>query len=585
MNVRDPIRLEIFKNALESIADGMALTIVRTSRSTIVRSCLDFSTGVLDGNGELVGQGACLPMHLGGMMPALKACLDRYDGDVNPGDILVSNDPYEGGSHLPDIFLYKPVFVGGIITGYMCAMAQHTDIGGRVAGGNACDSTEIYQEGLRIPPLKLYREGVPDETLFRILEKAVRLPDKVLGDLTAQITALDYGQSGWIKLVERFGVEGFSSAIEELLDYTEELTRQALLTLPNGTWSFTDYIDDDGFGVGPIPIVTTLTKEGDALYADFTGTGPQAKGAINPVKATSEGMVYAALKTALGALGAEIPNTSGYFRPVTMHMPAGSFINPNPPAPVAARSMGCIRLFQSIMGAFAQMLPQAIPACSGGSEYGSGISGYDKSKTPWKPWIQMDFANETAIGGFSYKDGTDAQGCYNTNLANIPVEEIEAEQPLLVEEYALVPDTEGAGMYRGGLGMSRKYRYLLDETLVQMRADREEHTPYGLFGGEPSAPTEIDVQTGDQVKRMPTKFLATFDAGDTLRIQWPGAGGWGNPLERSPELLLDDVIEEKITVGRARSVYGVVIDDVARTVDQEQTHSLRHGTPGKNSKG
>ena len=344
MNVRDPIRLEIFKNALESIADGMALTIVRTSRSTVVRSCLDFSTGVLDGNGELVGQGMCLPMHLGGMMPGLKACLERYDGDVNPGDILVSNDPYEGGSHLPDIFLYKPVFVGGIITGYMCAMAHHTDIGGRVAGGNACDSTEIYQEGLRIPPLKLYREGVPDETLFRILEKAVRLPDKVLGDLTAQITALDYGQSGWMKLVERFGVEGFSSATEELLDYTEELTRQALLTLPNGTWSFTDYIDDDGFGVGPIPIVTALTKEGDALHADFTGTGPQAKGAINPVKATSEGMVFAALKTALGALGAEIPNTSGYFRPVTMHMPEGSFINPNPPAPVAARSMGCIRL-------------------------------------------------------------------------------------------------------------------------------------------------------------------------------------------------------------------------------------------------
>ena len=221
------------------------------------------------------------------------------------------------------------------------------------------------------------------------------------------------------------------------------------------------------------------------------------------------------------------------------------------------------------------MLPQAIPACSGGCEYGSGISGYDKSKTPWKPWIQMDFANETAIGAFAYKDGTDAQGCYNTNLANIPVEEIEAEQPLLVEEYALVADTEGAGMYRGGLGMSRKYRYLLDETLVQMRADREEHTPYGLFGGEDSAPTEIHAQYGKEVKTMPTKFLSTFDAGDALRIQWPGAGGWGNPLERSPELLLDDVIAEKITVERARSVYGVVIDNVARTIDYKQTQLLR----------
>ena len=218
--------MEVIKNALESIADGMALTVVRTSRSSVVRTSLDFSTGVLDSKGELVGQSACSPTHLGGMMPALQACLDHYEGRIHPGDVFISNDPYEGGSHLPDIFLFKPIFVDDRIVAYLCAMAHHTDIGGRVAGGNACDSTEIYQEGLRIPPLKLRERGEQNETIIRILEKAVRVPDKVLGDLRGQEAALFYGEREYTKLVERYGIDGLQSAITQLLDYTEELTRK-----------------------------------------------------------------------------------------------------------------------------------------------------------------------------------------------------------------------------------------------------------------------------------------------------------------------------------------------------------------------
>ena len=227
--VTDRIRLEVLKNALEGIADGMALTLIRTSRSSVVRSGLDFSTGVLSANGDLIGQGACQPMHLGGMMPALQSCIKRYKGNINPGDIFITNDPYEGGSHLPDIFQYKPLFIGDKLIGFACAMTHHTDIGGRVAGGNACDSTEIYQEGLRIPPLKLYEAGEPNETMFRIIEKAVRVPDKVMGDILGQVAAMNYGEQEYMKLINRYGIEGLDAHTEEMLDYTEELTRNLSL--------------------------------------------------------------------------------------------------------------------------------------------------------------------------------------------------------------------------------------------------------------------------------------------------------------------------------------------------------------------
>ena len=279
----DAGRLEVLKNALEGIADGMAMTVMRTARSSVVRQSTDFSTAILSEKGDLIGQGFCLPPHMGGMVPALEAVKERYEGQMLPGDMYVLNDPYEGGSHLPDIFVFKPVFHNTTIISYVCAMAHHTDIGGRVAGGNACDSTEIFQEGLRIPPVKLFEEGVPNETVFRILEKAVRVPDIVMGDLAAQVAAIHYGEEEFLKIGERYGIENLQQYTEELLDYTEELTRAAIRKMPDGSWTFTDYIDDDGFDPGPIVITATVTKKDDEILVDFTGTSPQCKGAIQPV--------------------------------------------------------------------------------------------------------------------------------------------------------------------------------------------------------------------------------------------------------------------------------------------------------------
>jgi N-methylhydantoinase B len=506
------------------------------------------------------------------MTPALKACTDRYEGRIYPGDILVTNDPYEGGSHLPDIFLFKPVWVGERIVAYLCAMAHQTDIGGRVPGGNACDSTEIYQEGLRIPPLKFQERGEPNETLMRIIEKAVRVPDKVLGDIKGQEAALYYGEREYTKLVAQYGIEGLESAVDELLDYTEELTRKSIASMPDGTWTFSDIVDNDGFDDVPIKIVATVTKKGDHIWVDFDGTAPQCRAAIQPVFDTTKAMVYAVLRSVMEG---EIPNTAGYFRPVTISAPEGTFVNPLPPAPVAARALGCRRITHALYGAFAQMLPDRVFACPGGAEVGVGVGGYDKSKTPWKAWVQLEFHNETACGGRPTKDGTDGQGSNISNLANIPAETIEAEQPIRIEEYALVPDTDGAGKFRGGLGMVRTYRYLLDDTVVQVRSDREKTAPYGLHGGLPSTTTEVTVTKGGQTRAMPTKFLDTLNSGDTLRISWPGAGGWGDPLERDPESVLWDVVEDKVGLQRARDVYGVAVDMGHRAIDWEETRRLR----------
>jgi len=263
--VRDPVRLEILKNALEAIADSMAITVVRTCRSSVVRTAMDFSTSLLTPKAELIGQGMTQSIHLGAMPPALKACLQYYDGRIHPGDILINNDPYEGGSHLPDVFLFKPIFVGDVIAAYVCAMSHHTDMGGRVFGSNACDNTEIYQEGLRIPPLKLYDQGVPNETLFRLFEKGVRVPEQVLGDLLGNVAALQLGEREYTRLVQQIGLEELLSHQEEILDYTESLTRSLIRTMPDGQWQFTDYLDNDGVTPDPIAIVVNLTKEGDSL--------------------------------------------------------------------------------------------------------------------------------------------------------------------------------------------------------------------------------------------------------------------------------------------------------------------------------
>lgn len=566
---RDPASLEIIRNALESVADSMAITLYRTARSAVVRLGWDFSTAILNANGDLVGQGMCHPVHLGGMMPALEGCLRRYSNNINPGDILIINDPYEGAQHLPDIYLFKPVFHNLKLVAFAGAICHHADIGGRVPGGQGFDNTEIQQEGLRIPALKLYAEGKPNETLFRLLEKAVRTPEEVLGDLKACIAAIELGEREILKLMTRLGIDRYLALTRDLIDYTERLTRKRIEALPDGSWSFSDYIDDDGITDETITVRATVTKIADRIHVDFAGTSPQCRGSITGLFHMNMNYVYMAMRALLGT---DIPNTAGFNRPIEVTAPSGSFVNPRPPAAVGARQLGGRRINHAVWGALAQMAPERCFACPGGSDASMATSG---SGPDQKTWVLTEGFNETACGGRPDKDGMEGQGSNVTNQANTPVEIIETEYPIRITRYGFAPDTEGAGKFRGGLALVRDFEYLADNIDVRVRCDRTKYPPWGILGGGNARPGEVSLTTNGMTRSLLGKSTLRVKRGDRIHTQWCGGGGYGNPLERESERVLDDVTAQKISPDRAREVYGVVIDVANSRIDHVATAALR----------
>jgi N-methylhydantoinase B len=566
----DPIKRELLKNAFVTIADNMVLTVVRTSRSTVVKNNLDFSASICDGAGQLIAQGLSIPVHLGATMPALKGCLDYFGDDIHPGDIMISNDPYEGASHLNDVFMFKPVFVGDRRIAFMSVILHHTDMGGRVPGGNATDSTEIFQEALRTPPVKGCERGRPNDAVFRILRKNVRVPDKVMGDFRAQVASINIGEQEMLRLTEDYEVDELQTYMTDLIDYSERLTRASIASLPDGEVEFTDWNDDDGVGDQPVTFHVKLTVRGDEVLVDFTGTSPQTTGALNPNLWFTISATYAALRTALDPA---IPNNAGLYRPITVICPEGTFVNPRFPAPVGARGQAGYRIRSLVLGALAQLMPGRMPACAGGSEFAIVVAGYDR--VDWKPFLLLEFHNMTGHGGGPDRDGQDAGPYCLGNVANTPVEVVEAETPVLIEQYAFLPDTGGPGKFRGALGIVRQYRMLAAESTVQVRSDRQRHRPWGLFGGKGGAPGRCIKNPGNGEIRLPSKFVQTFTKEDVFRVEMPGSGGYGEPFERDPSAVIKDVVGEKMTLDHARREYGVVIDPETLRVDDAATRAER----------
>ena len=564
-----PIQLELLKNALESLVDEMAITVVRTAYSTNLRNSMDFSTGFCDAQGNLVAQGLCLPLHLGSLPDGLAAVLNRYREDINEGDVFLLNDPYEGGTHLPDIYLYKPIFVEGELLGFSTAIAHHTDIGGRVAGGNACDSTEIYQEGLRIPPLKLYEAGRPVQALFDLIERNVRVPKNALGDLRSQLAACHICERELVKLAQTHGVERLRQGFDQLLSYSESLTRSEIAQFPDGSYTFTDVIDDDGIDPDPIPIKVTITVVGEDLEVDFAGTAPQVKGAINSALSFTRSAVYACLRCLMGD---GIPTNSGFFRALDISVPPATLANPVLPAPVAARGLTGFRLANAIMGALAQMAPDVVPACEVGGDTGISVGGYREDRTPF---VFLEFLF-SGWGGRPDRDGIDGCASVVVNFSNNPAEVIEAEYPLQILNYGFLPDTGGPGKYRGGLALVREYRFTEKEGTLQIRSDRHRSKPYPLNGGHPGTLSANVLNPQKEALALPAKTLLTINNGDILRHTLAGAGGHGNPLQRDPERVLDDVRNEKVSLDAAREIYGVAIDPDTWSVDHSLTTSLRN---------
>jgi N-methylhydantoinase B len=566
---RDPIAFELFKNTLFSIADEMALTIFRTAYSGVLKDVMDYSTAFCDGEGKTVAQGLTLPAHLCSIPEALTATIRRYGDRMQPGDIYCLNDPFEGGMHLPDVFILKPLFYRGERLAFAATVCHQTDMGGRVAGSNASDSTETYQEGLRIPPVKMYDRGEPNETLFRLIEKNVRVPVRVLGDMRSQLAACHIAEAAFLRLVEQHGPETVLRYMQELIDYAERLTRAAVRELPDGEWSFEDWIDDDGIDFGkPIPLKVTLRKTGQTLVADWTGSSPQVKGAINNTLSFTKAATYTCVKSILPP---DIPNNEGFYRAIQVIAPPGTIANCVLPAATAARGLTGFRMVDCCFGALAAMLPDRVFAASEGGNTGISIGGYYADRTPF---IYVDFLC-SAWGGRPWADGLDGNANMMANLSSQPVEVCEVEHPLEILAFEFIQDVAGPGKYRGGMSVRRDYRFLEEEAVLQVRADRRAFRPYGLYGGQPGKPSVNILNPATEPRVLTAKVTTVIKRGDVFRHEQPGPGGWGDPLEREPGRVLRDVRNEFVSVAAGRADYGVVIEPASWTVDEAATATLR----------
>jgi N-methylhydantoinase B len=549
----DPVRRELLKNALVTTADNALVMVMRTARTSNVKNSMDFSAAVCDGQGRLVAQGLAVPVHLGVVMPALEACLAYFGNDIHEGDVLASNDPYSGCSHLNDIFTFKPVFVDGRRVAFVSLILHHTDLGGRVPGGNAADSMEIFEEGLRIPPVKIVEGGNLNGTLMRIIEFNTRVPERVIGDVRAQLAALGQAAKEVEKLARTWQPNVLDAYLEDLIDYAEVLTRADIARLPDGEVEFEEWNDDDGIGNGPIRIHLKLTKKGSEIEADFSATDDDKGGAVHCNRAFTVSCTYAAIRTVLDAA---IPNNAGLYRAITVKTRPGTFVDVRYPAAVGSRGQVGFRLRSIVLGALAKLLPGRLPACAGGSEFAIAASGNDASG---RRFLHLEFHNSTGLGGGPNADGQDAGPYCIGNLANVPVELIEAEHPLRIEEYAFLPDTGGAGRYRGALGIVRQYRLLVDDVQVQVRSDRFKSKPWGLFGGNPGAGASATLNPGRATEAaLPSKFTRRFGRNDVLRFEMAGAGGYGEPCERDSISVNEDIRQGKLTPAHARAAYGGV---------------------------
>jgi N-methylhydantoinase B len=576
----DPITFEVIKNGLDAIADQMALVLMRTAYSPIVRDSLDFSTAVCDHRGRTVAQGLLTALHLGSFPFAMRNLVARHGGKMKAGDVFLFNDPYgSGGMHLPDIYLIKPVIEGGRVVGYATALVHHTDIGGITPGSIAVHATEIYQEGLRIPLVKLYDAGVPNETLLALIESNVRVPHKVMGDLRAQIASVERGEQGFRELLARYGAEELERYCDAMQIHAERAMRAQIAALPDGTYEFVDHIDGLGETPEPIRFQVKVTIDGDGAIVDWTGTSPQVAAAIN----APGPFVHSACFIAFRCLaGRDIPNAEGYMRPIKVIAPLGTIVNPELPGAANARGITGFRAVDAVFGALAQAAPDRIPAAGEGGATNFGIGG----RLNGAPYV---FAETVmgAWGGRPDRDGLDGAANLAANQSNQPVEVIEADNPVEILQYGLVQNSGGPGRYRGGMALVRIYRFTGESGLTTFRTDRRLHPPYGLNGGAMGTPCWNILNPGPGQRVLPVLPMEGYRlvAGDVFAHVTAGAGGHGDPLARDPARVLEDLIDEKITPDYARQIYGVALSADGAAIDAAATAKLRRAhrrrAPGK----
>ncbi len=557
---RDPATFEIVKNSFYKIAEEMRIVLCKTAYSPILKSAGDFSCGVFDDRGDMVAQGPDLPIHLGSMPDAVRAIVQVFGNDAHDGDVFIHNDPYFGGSHLPDVNVIRPAFHDGVLLGYACLRAHWPDVGSATPGSYGA-VTEIYGEGLRLPPLRLVSKGVMNADLEKVILANVRTPEERKGDLGAQLAATLRASQRLQDLARRYGTHRVKAYMAEVMDYSERLMRSALADLPDGEGAFEDYCDGDGVPDNPdgsdarFKVRMRVVKRGDRLTVDFAGSDPQVKGPMNaPLSVTASG-VYCGLKMAVDPESL-IPPNSGCWRAISVEAPKSSVVNVSFPAPVVyANHEMSHRVADMVMGALAGVWPERVMACSQGTSAVVTLGGYD-------PRLHRRYVSyETIKGGFGArpnKDGINTIASGISNTMNTPVEVLEMAFPVRVERYEINPDSGGAGKYRGGCGALRTWRLLEGaDATGSLCMERMTSAPFGLMGGKAGAAASVKLTTPDGSSRMlPSKGAFLAPAGSIIDMVTPGSGGFGLPSERDAAAIEADLKDGYVTKDGVRRDYG-----------------------------
>ena len=530
----DPISLEVFKNMFISVSEEMGVALQRTSYSPNIKERRDFSCAIFDPQGQMVAQAAHQPVHLGAMPASVQAALDTFPDALRPGDMVILNDPYLGGTHLPDITLVAPVYVEEAeerhLAGFVSNRGHHADVGGMTPGSLPL-STELYQEGLILPPVKLARGGRLNQEVIQLICRNSRTPQERKGDLAAQIASIRVGERRLREVTQRYGLAETLEHMAALLDYSERVTRQAIQGIPDGVYKVIDYMDDDGLSEQLVPIAVTITVAGDQMSVDFTGTSPQRPGCINAPQAVT---VSACLYVIRCVVGEGAPANQGCLRPVRIITPLGSLVNPEPQHGVAGGNVETSqRITDVLLAALAQALPKLIPAASQGTMNNLLIGGHDLTRE--RPFVYY----ETIGGGMGArptKDGISGIHTHMTNTMNTPIEALEFAFPLRLRRYALRRGSGGEGKFRGGDGLVRDVEFLT-QARVTILSERRKTAPQGFHGGHHGQSGEnVLLRGGYEEVHLAGKETFDVEPGDVLSIRTPGGGGWGTPEEeREPE--------------------------------------------------
>ncbi len=515
----DPIKLEVFKNKISSIAEEMGIVLQKTAYSPNIKERRDFSCGIFNENGELVAQAAHIPVHLGSMSDSVKSAIENIT--FEEGDMVVLNDPYKGGTHLPDVTLIAPVFIDGKIRFYVANRAHHSDIGG-VSAGSMPLSTSIYQEGLIIPPVKLLSNGKINKEILEIIKSNVRTPEERDGDFHAQISANLTGVKRLRELVKNYTLNKVTYFMNEILNYSERVMRKTIGEIPDGVYYFEDFMDDDGIDRKDIKISVRIEIKKDDATIDFSETDLQSTGSINAVKSITKSSVYYVFRALVDE---DIPTNEGCFRPIKILTKRGTVVDCLPPAPVSAGNVETSqRIVDVVLGALSKAVPDKIPAASQGTMNNIAIGGYDPFRNRYYTYYETIGGG---MGAFSGGNGESAVQSHMTNTLNTPVEAIEYNYPLRVLRYGVRRNSGGNGLYKGGDGIIREIEFLTDSEITVI-SERRRIPPYGLFGGESGRTGKNIIIKDGSEKNMKGKFTIKLSKGDKIRIETPGGGGFGS---------------------------------------------------------